>query len=59
MYNDLSNQRIRSIDVFRGITILIMIFVNEVAGFSGLPAWMKHKPADADATPTRSTEADL
>jgi predicted acyltransferase len=26
-----------------------MIFVNDVAGVSGIPAWMKHMPADADA----------
>jgi len=49
MYNKLITQRIRSIDVFRGITILVMIFVNDVAGVSGIPGWMKHKPADADA----------
>ena len=40
MYNALTNQRIRSIDAFRGITILVMIFVNDVAGVSGIPAWM-------------------
>jgi len=43
------NQRILSIDVLRGITILVMIFVNEAAGVRELPAWMKHMPADADA----------
>lgn len=48
-YNTLTTQRILSIDVFRGITILVMIFVNDVAGVSGIPAWMKHMPADADA----------
>ncbi len=49
MYNSLTNQRIRSIDAFRGITILVMIFVNDVAGVSGIPGWMKHEAADADA----------
>ena len=49
MYNKLSGHRIHSIDVFRGITILVMIFVNDVAGVSGIPGWMKHKAADADA----------
>lgn len=48
-YNHLSDQRILSIDVFRGITILVMIFVNELAGVRDIPAWMKHMPADADA----------
>ncbi len=49
MINQLSTQRVLSIDVFRGITILVMIFVNELAGVSGISPWMKHMPADADA----------
>jgi heparan-alpha-glucosaminide N-acetyltransferase len=48
-YNQLSNDRILSIDAFRGITILVMIFVNELAGVRDIPAWMKHMPRDADA----------
>ncbi len=41
--------RISSIDVLRGITILVMIFVNDVAGVTGTPAWMKHiSPSLAD-----------
>lgn len=49
MNNRLTTQRIHSIDTFRGITILVMIFVNEVAGVSSVPSWMKHVAADADA----------
>ncbi|AYB34797.1 DUF5009 domain-containing protein [Chryseolinea soli] len=49
MNNGLTTQRILSIDALRGITILTMIFVNELAGVQGIPAWMKHMPADADA----------
>jgi heparan-alpha-glucosaminide N-acetyltransferase len=45
----LPSTRIQSIDAFRGITIFVMIFVNEVAGVSGLPSWMKHAGADDDA----------
>jgi len=45
----LTTRRILSIDAFRGITILVMIFVNELSGVSGIPAWMKHMPAEADA----------
>src|SRR6478736_17222 len=48
-YNQLSNERILSIDAFRGITILVMIFVNELAGIHDIPQWMKHMPRDADA----------
>lgn len=44
-----ASERIRSIDVLRGVTILLMIFVNDVAGVAGVPGWMKHlEPADAD-----------
>src|SRR6266550_2078323 len=49
MINKLTSLRVLSIDAFRGITILVMIFVNELAGVSGVPPWMKHMPADADA----------
>ena len=48
-YNQLTTERILSVDVLRGVTILVMIFVNELAGVRDIPAWMKHMPADADA----------
>ena len=38
-----------AIDLLRGLTVAVMILVNEWAGVAGLPAWMKHMPADADA----------
>jgi len=41
--------RIVSIDAFRALTVLVMIIVNEWHGVVGLPAWMQHMPADADA----------
>jgi heparan-alpha-glucosaminide N-acetyltransferase len=34
--------RIRSIDVFRGLTMAVMIFVNDLAGVKGLPWWTYH-----------------
>lgn len=46
---NLFNQRIISIDALRGITIFVMIFVNELASIKNVPQWMKHMPADADA----------
>ncbi len=33
-----------SIDILRGFTILVMIFVNDLAGVAGVPGWMKHAP---------------
>src|SRR3954468_15391227 len=43
------SMRIKSLDTLRGLTILVMIFVNDLAGVNGAPAWMKHiYPPDAD-----------
>lgn len=46
--SNLYNQRIISIDALRGITIFVMIFVNELASITSVPHWMRHMPADAD-----------
>jgi len=43
-----TSDRLLSIDVFRGLTIFIMIFVNDLASIRNIPEWMKHMPADAD-----------
>ncbi len=45
----LPRRRIVSIDAFRGLTILVMVFVNQLAGVSGVPQWARHMKADADA----------
>ena len=47
--HSLPNRRILAIDVFRGLTILTMVFVNELAAIKNIPAWMTHMPADANA----------
>ena len=39
--------RVLSIDIFRGLTILVMVFVNDVAGVKGLPWWTYHIPRGA------------
>jgi heparan-alpha-glucosaminide N-acetyltransferase len=36
--------RILSIDIFRGLTVLVMVFVNDVAEVKGLPWWTHHMP---------------
>lgn len=48
IHSTLSTSRARSIDVFRGIVIFTMVFVNELSGIIDIPLWMKHLPADAD-----------
>jgi len=40
--------RIVSIDIFRGLTIAVMIFVNALAGVPGLPWWTYHAHANED-----------
>src|SRR5215469_12178678 len=43
-----NTQRIASIDVFRGLTMAIMIFVNALDGVRGLPWCTHHAPARID-----------
>ena len=41
------NNRILSIDVMRGLTILLMLFVNDLY-MPGVPEWLGHRAADYD-----------
>jgi heparan-alpha-glucosaminide N-acetyltransferase len=41
-------RRIASIDIFRGLTILVMIFVNDLSGVHGLPWWTYHAHEEED-----------
>lgn len=43
MYN-----RIRSIDVFRALTMVLMIWVNDFWSLKGIPEWLEHAKADQD-----------
>jgi len=43
------NKRIASIDVFRGLTILAMVFVNDLASVTDIPIWMKHAAEGTDS----------
>lgn len=45
----LTGSRLASIDVFRGLTMTVMIFVNELSGVRGLPWWTYHMKAEVDA----------
>lgn len=45
----LAGGRNDAIDLFRAVTVLVMIVVNDWASVAGLPAWARHMPADADA----------
>ena len=41
--------RVVSIDIFRGLTIAVMIFVNELAEVRGMPWWTYHAHANQNA----------
>ncbi len=40
--------RIVSIDIFRGLTMLLMIFVNDLSSVKGLPRWTYHAHTNED-----------
>ena len=41
-------RRLQSIDVFRAVTMFLMIFVNDVDGVEKIPEWIKHVSANTD-----------
>ena len=43
-----SLKRIASIDVFRALTMLLMIFVNDFWTLTGIPDWLQHSEAHVD-----------
>ncbi|NHZ37476.1 DUF5009 domain-containing protein [Massilia sp. CCM 8692] len=47
-FNDLPRQRILSVDAFRGLTFVLMLFVNFLAGARGVPAWLLHADGGAN-----------
>jgi len=44
----MSPERIRSIDIFRALTMLLMIFVNDLWTLHDIPGWLGHKAAHED-----------
>lgn len=44
-----ATSRVLSIDIFRGLTMAVMIFVNELSGVRGLPWWTYHAHGNWDA----------
>ena len=44
----IQQKRIFSIDVFRAITMLMMIFVNDFWSLKGIPLWLEHARSDQD-----------
>jgi predicted acyltransferase len=44
-----SEGRLACLDAFRGFDILVMIFVNTIAGMAGIPFILRHAKAEMDA----------
>ncbi|HEX6771396.1 MAG TPA: DUF5009 domain-containing protein [Acidobacteriaceae bacterium] len=44
-----TSTRVVSIDIFRGITMAVMIYVNDLDSVHGLSKWTYHMPANVDA----------
>ena len=42
-------KRLHSIDAIRALTMLLMIFVNDLAGVKGIPEWIDHAKRTEDA----------
>jgi len=42
-------KRLHSIDAIRALTMLLMIFVNDLAGVKGIPGWIDHAKQTEDA----------
>jgi predicted acyltransferase len=40
--------RIASIDIFRGLTVLVMVFVDNLDFVKGLPWWTYHMPLQSN-----------
>ena len=43
-----TSTRIASIDIFRGLTMAVMIFVNALSDVHGMPWWTEHAPGNVD-----------
>lgn len=44
----MASNRLKSIDILRALTMLLMIFVNDLWSLTDIPAWLGHKAASED-----------
>ncbi|KAA9355334.1 DUF5009 domain-containing protein [Larkinella humicola] len=44
----LNPARVGAIDILRALTMVLMIFVNDLWSLTGIPAWLEHVPPGAD-----------
>ena len=44
----MNSNRLKSIDILRALTMLLMIFVNDLWTLTDIPGWLEHKAAHDD-----------
>jgi len=44
----MASSRLKSIDILRALTMLLMIFVNDLWSLTDIPGWLEHKAANED-----------
>ena len=44
----MASNRLKSIDILRALTMLLMIFVNDLWSLTDIPGWLEHKAASED-----------
>lgn len=45
---NLTPQRVAAVDVFRALTMFLMLFVNDIPGLKNIPHWLKHAEMSED-----------
>ena len=45
---NLTPQRVAAVDVFRALTMFLMLFVNDIPGLKNIPHWLKHAKMNED-----------
>jgi hypothetical protein len=45
---NLTPQRVAAVDVFRALTMFLMLFVNDIPGLKNIPHWLKHAEMNED-----------
>ncbi len=44
----LTSRRVAAVDVFRALTMFLMLFVNDIPGLKNIPHWLEHAAFDED-----------